>query len=302
MENKIIFINPRSAGSNRIIDFFNEKNINYMIINNQNSIASLIKKNIRQGHLDYIVCGGDGTINNFIHQYMDIPEELRSKLSVGFFPSGTANDLSNELKISHNIEKAYDQLRKRKLKKIDMVKVNDSYFITGGGFGVSADVVNDVNMLYALIENPLIKSLKKHLYFFSIAKKLLLGFKTIKNPRINGKRVKGRFIGSFIQNQPKTGKEFLISPNSKNDDGFIEMFLVKGSKNIFTNIHLLYIFSMGKQINHKRCIKMKFKRLNLRLKWRTYFMGDGEILDCSKNFDIKVIPKAINVYCSDEKC
>ena len=272
-----------------------------MVVNNQNSIEHIIKKGIKQGYLDYIICGGDGTINNFIHQYMNLPEGFRSKMSVGFFPSGTANDLSDELRISSNLENAYNQIMKRKLKKIDILKVNNSYFVTGGGFGVSADIVNDVNVLYTLIENPLIKKLKRQLYFFSIAKKLLFGFKTIKNPMVNGKKIKGRFIGSFVQNQPKTAKGFVISPNSKNDDGFVELLLVKGSKNIFSNIHILYIFSMGKQINHKRCIEIPFKKLNLQLKWRTYLMGDGEILDCTKNFNFKVIHDAITVYCGDEK-
>lgn len=298
-KNKIILINPKSAGTNKIIDFFNERNINYMVVNNQNSIGHLLKRGIKQGCFDYILCGGDGTINNFIDQYMTLPEDVRSKIAVGFFPAGTANDLSHELKISSDIEKAYKQLMKRKLKKIDIIKVNSSYFITGGGFGVSADIVNDVNLLYAIIENPLIKNLKKHLYFFSIAKKLFFGFKTIKNPTINGKLIRGRFVGSFIQNQPKTGRDFVISPNSKNDDGSVEMFLVRGSRNIFTNIHLLYIFSMGKHMNHKRCIRIKFKQLNLKLRWRTYFMGDGEILDCANAFDIRVIPRAIRVYYGD---
>jgi diacylglycerol kinase family enzyme len=295
-KNSIILINPKSSGADKIIDFFNDQNINYMIINNKDSLRHILEREIERGYSDYILCGGDGTISNFINQYMGLPENIRSKISVGFFPGGAANDLSRELDISSDIEEAYKQIMQRKIKKIDIIQVNNKYFITGGGFGVTADIVNDVNLLYAILANPLIKKIKRHLYFFSIAKKLIFGFRTTKNPIINGKMMLGRFVGTFIQNQPKTGKDFLISPNSKNNDGICEIFMAKGSKNMFTNIHLLYIFSMGKHMNHKRCIKISFKRISFRLRWRTYFMGDGEILDCSRIFNLKVIHKAISVY------
>src|SRR5699024_5799148 len=79
-----------------------------------------------------IVAGGDGTINEVIKGIA--PHEHRPR--VGIIPAGTTNDFARALAIPRDIKKAVNIiLVENNVKPLDIVQVNDHYFvnIVGGG-------------------------------------------------------------------------------------------------------------------------------------------------------------------------
>src|SRR5690554_5372482 len=78
--------------------------------------------------LDYeniIVAGGDGSL----HQVINKMTEKNIKKPLAIIPAGTANDLATHLKMPGNYLKCIDIIENKKLKHIDLAKINSKIFI-----------------------------------------------------------------------------------------------------------------------------------------------------------------------------
>ncbi len=86
---------------------------------------------------DYIIfSGGDGTFNDICNC---ISNETNRPI-IGYIPSGTANDIAKNLKISKNIKKALKIILNGKVIKHDVGKINDRYFMYVCGCGTFTSV------------------------------------------------------------------------------------------------------------------------------------------------------------------
>lgn len=86
--------------------------------------------------------GGDGTVNETVTGLAEQP--FRPDFS--FIPFGTVNDLARSLGISLNPEEAVEQLANLIPQKLDVGKVNDSYFIDVVAIGAIPTAVQDVSV------------------------------------------------------------------------------------------------------------------------------------------------------------
>ena len=75
--------------------------------------------------------GGDGTFSEVVK---GIGEEKEAP-TLGFIPSGTVSDMANNYNIPRNIKKAIDVCVNGNKTKIDVCKINDSYFAYVCGLG-----------------------------------------------------------------------------------------------------------------------------------------------------------------------
>lgn len=88
------------------------------------------------------VMGGDGTVNEGVNGIAK--EELRPNL--GIIPLGTVNDLGRALGIPLDPEEAIRMLPHAVTKKLDIGKVNDSYFIDVISIGKIPEAVKNVGV------------------------------------------------------------------------------------------------------------------------------------------------------------
>jgi len=284
MKNTFIIVNPKSFKSNDVINYLNSKGLNYELSYNKEDMENLLNK-IEEGYKKFVICGGDGTINKFINAFMKIPEGFRKRISVGIIPCGRANDLARAIKIPINVEKAFNVIEENGTKKIDLIKVNNSYFITGGGLGLPAEIVNDVDNI------KLIKRIfGESIYFWITLKKFIFGYRGIEE-------IKNRLLAIYVLNQSFIGKRFDIAPEAKNNDGYLDVKIVKMPPTFLSNFKTLSYGSKGKIDELYWVIKKKTKNLIINLKEPSYFMGDGELLEKSKQFTIEVVPEGINISC-----
>lgn len=86
---------------------------------------------------DYIIfSGGDGTFNDICN----CVSNSNKRPILGYIPSGTANDIAKNLKISRNIKKALDVIINGKVIKHDVGMINDRYFMYVCGCGTFTSV------------------------------------------------------------------------------------------------------------------------------------------------------------------
>lgn len=287
MNKEIVIINKNTNGADKAIDFFTNKN-NILFTDENNDLSEALKNKISNGYDSFIICGGDGTINHFINSYMKLTENTRKNLKIGIIPCGRANDLARKLKIPFNINEAYEIIKNNKLKKIDIIQVNEKFFITGGGFGLPAEVIKDVNKHSKKTSNKL---LKDFMYYFSVLKKVFIKY--------SGAEIKGinqKLMFFAVCNQNFIGKRFLLSPDSINYDGLFEVCYIPKPRNPISGFLVVQKVIKGKHINENGCINKKVKSLEIELEQKDWFMADGELLDFNDKFKFKIIPKSINIF------
>ena len=287
MSESLIFVNPSSRYSKGVVKYFDSKKLQYCFIKNINDTKKILTLKINKGIKRFIICGGDGTINAIVNILMKLPKNERKSVKLGIIPSGRANDLANHLKIPKEVDKALEKSKRGGIKKLDIIKVNGHYFLTGGGIGLPAKVIKET--LSQSSKNQIIsKILGRRIYSYHVFRELTKGCEGITNVRLNNNKLDGNFMAICILNQPFIGKKFKLSQKSKNNDGFIELCFVNKSPSKNGDIETVRKISRGEVSSLKNVKVLKIKKTNLNFKRSQDFMGDGEILCRSKNFSIEL--------------
>jgi YegS/Rv2252/BmrU family lipid kinase len=83
-----------------------------------------------------LVAGGDGTVDNVVNHM----EKLNINLPISVLPTGTANDFAKFLGIPQDVEKACEQILNSTVKKVDIGKINDKFFVNVASTGLFTDI------------------------------------------------------------------------------------------------------------------------------------------------------------------
>ncbi|MBL1225254.1 diacylglycerol kinase family lipid kinase [Enterococcus sp. BWR-S5] len=100
------------------------------------------KQAAEEGYDAYFVMGGDGTVNEGISGLAEVDE----RPAFGFFPLGTVNDLARALGISMDPKEAIQQVVDYQTKKLDIGKINQSYFMNVVAIGAIPETLNETSV------------------------------------------------------------------------------------------------------------------------------------------------------------
>lgn len=248
------------------------------------SVPKILRYAIKNKFNLVIAAGGDGTVNSMINAAMKIKKNERDKLSFSALPCGKANDLARSFNLVGDLNSCLSKIINGKIKKLDIIKVNHKYFITGGGFGLPAYVVKEKEKC------PFFKS--DLVYVYSVLRVFLRGYQGL-NININGEKMKKLMLVS-VMNQPFIGKRFFLSPDSKMTDSYFEVCILKKRAPLLGDLLILGKVLKRAHLEEKGSRLVKLKRLRVRLDKKMHFMGDGELLEYSNKFDFEIVPKSLN--------
>ena len=163
-----------------------------------------------------VIAGGDGSIcfgiNQIINQYKG-----NSKPLIGYIPAGTASILQIEMQIEKKAKEIYKTLVSENSKKINLVKINDSYFFLMAGIGFDSEIVRSINT-----------NIKKYLGKIIFALKSLQHFIFLKNKKMQVE-IDGQVINA----------DWVLVTNSKYYAG---PYSITKQTNIFDQKVIIYIF------------------------------------------------------------
>lgn len=220
--------------------------------------------------------GGDGTINRVLNGIVGTENTL------GFIPYGTGNDFYRYQK-----EQGIDGFE-----KIDLVRINDKYFINVACFGIDADIANEDDIIHS---NWIPKSQRYNvgvLYHF-------LKYKARRmQVLIDGEEIAKEFTTIAVCNAKYYGGGYKIGPNSDLKDGVIEVYLVDK----LNKINMARLILSMKDAGHEKSSKVRkitTKSLSISSDTPVSCNIDGEALTAS-NFEIEVIPGGIDIYYNQE--
>jgi diacylglycerol kinase (ATP) len=287
MTKQIIIVNPKSNNAKKVIRYLDSEKIAYYL-------SDMLKKKINEGFKEFVICGGDGTINRLVNLVMKLPEKERSSIKIGIVPCGRANDLARYLDIPLDVRAAFERLDENNTKRIDLIKVNDNYVITGGGIGLPSETVEDVdNFSTSFLGKYLKKPLGDSIYFIFTMKKFIFGYKGVE---IMSKESSKKHLAIYVLNQPFIGKRFYLAPEAKNDDGQLHIKIVEIPPTFGNHFKTLTNGLKGDLDELKWVKGKKSRKIIINLNEPLSFMGDGELLKPNKKIQIEIVPKAITIF------
>jgi YegS/Rv2252/BmrU family lipid kinase len=184
----------------------------------------LAKQAAEEGCDMVVALGGDGTVHEIINGLMQVPADKRPLL--GVVPIGSGNDFAFSMGIQAKPDHALAQaLKAENVSAIDIGLMTDEngrteYFDNTLGAGFDAIVTIRSHKL------PIVKGFL--MYLTAVIQTILLNHNPAKTHyETEEASWDDNVLMTTICNGPREGGGFLISPDSKNDDGLMQFLIVQ---------------------------------------------------------------------------
>lgn len=208
-----------------------------------------------RSHVDAIYAlGGDGTVNECVNGIA--PEDNRPPF--GFIPLGTVNDLGRVLDIPMDEKKAVEGLTDRKIRTIDIGKINDQYFIDIVAIGSIPEAVHDV---------PIEKKTKLGPLAYVIEGAKALTEKEVHPFQFNmdGEEIEEESVLVLVALTNSVAGITTMIPEASVDDGYLHLAVVKGDS-IAEKMNLVPKIFAGKVTDDENVLYRKFTEGTISLK------------------------------------
>lgn len=242
-----------------------------------------------------VAMGGDGTAHEVMSGLMQVPEDKRPLM--GIVPIGSGNDFAYSLGLTQKSAHALAHaLKAETIETVDIGKMTDEhgaveYFDNTLGIGFDAIVTIRSHKL------PIVKGFL--MYLTAVIQTIFLNH----NPagvkiETDTESWEGRTLMVTLCNGPREGGGFMLSPNSKNNDGKMEYVIVnKVSRGMM--FRLVPEFMNGTHMRFKQISMGEFKKFSLSSDLPLYIHADGEIFTSFgsnlKKASFEIISNALRV-------
>ncbi len=232
----------------------------------------------------FVACGGSGMVNEVASGIVGFSGK---EMAILFF-GGSTGDLL-ECFPGHDFRSVSAMLAGT-VRPIDIVRVNDSYFVNVCNFGFDSKVAERANDLISKGMDP------EKAYRRGIVKALLTGRFNRINVKVDGERIgRGLMLLCTLGNGRKVGGQFICSPNAKTDDGLIEVCYIRAIS-LLHFLLMMPVYSRGELVGSKLgrhiAIYRQAREVEITAKDLTNICLDGEIL-AGTRFEVRIMPKAL---------
>ena len=277
---KHIFMINRFSLKDRVDDYVERINaaakklkLDYKIeINDENhSTEDILKKYKKSEHIIYAV-GGDGILNRVVNAIVGTKNKL------GCIPAGTGNDFNR------SIVEAFDEGDNQ----VDLIKCNNKYFINVGCFGLDAVIANDESVVH----NKFIP--RSQQYNVGVLKHFIIFRPFTFKMKWDKETSTSKLAAITVCNGRYYGGGFKVNPQGVYDDGQMDIYLIHATNRRQVLKYILKLLK-GKQETLDLVEHIKTNNFVITTEEESDGNLDGEVLT-SKEFEMRVVPKAITVY------
>ena len=240
-----------------------------------------------EGKVDMVLCsGGDGTLNHVMSAMMD----MKNKPVLSYVPAGSTNDFARGIGIPGNRSQAMKIAVKGKEFTYDVGKINDRYFNYVAAFGAFSKVS------YAT-DQELKNVLGYAAYVISAIAELPqnMAYNCHMKIETDDLTEEGDYIFGAVCNSASVGgMKLLESADVHQDDGKMELILIRAPKNIGEMNLILTALAMG-DVNSNFITFRQVTRVTFYSDENTSWTIDGEYGGDARKTEIEVIDKAITI-------
>ena len=249
--------------------------------------ASDIINELKKNKYDrLILAGGDGTVSFAINELFKNNLELKESFALGYIPVGTANILKSELKIKKEINFLVKTLTSNNIKKANVVKINNNFFLLMASSGWDAQIIQSV-------KSPIKKILGKLIFVLKGLQKMILMKNNKFTVLLNGEKIDADWV--ICCNSKYYAGHYSIN-NSNIFENKIITFIIKD----LTRIKLFYLIYIiifyGDLSIAKGVISSSLQSVSFEKKYVNIpIQVDGNYLGSFDRVDIESVDKKINL-------
>ncbi|MCX6169526.1 MAG: diacylglycerol kinase family lipid kinase [Ignavibacteriales bacterium] len=248
-----------------------------------------IIKNLNFENFDgVVVSGGDGTIFEMLNGYF--ANESAKRIPVGVIPIGRGNAFARDLDlVPERWEEAIDAILSGRTRKVDVgvftTEEKKYYFLNILGFGFVTDI--------AAIALKL-KMFGDLSYILGVLYRTIALESFNLRMEVDGKIIERENVFTEISNSRYTGKDFLMAPSAKIDDGLLDVTLLNKLSRIKVLQCLPKIFT-GTHVQMKEVETFKVKRIKIETIPAKILTPDGQLMG-STPIEVECLHDAIEVF------
>lgn len=303
MKKWIVIVNPNAGGGKcgrdwpKIEELLLKTKLDFESILTERKLHAMVlsRKFIQQGHKNFIVVGGDGTLHEVINGIFSQEGIKTTEITLGVIPVGTGNDWSRMFGIPRQYKEAIQTLITGNTFIQDIGRVlynhNDKkiqrYFLNIAGMGFDAMIAQKSNDLKEKGKSG------KLLYFWNILIGLF-GYKYFPaSVNVDGEISECDIFSMNIGICKFSGGGMKQVPNAIADDGIFDLTIIKkiGRFNVIKSLPMLY---NGKIIKHPKVMTLNGKKIKVESDMKVFLETDGESLGHSP-FEFDIIPRSLTV-------
>lgn len=247
-----------------------------IIINDTPEEAKNACKQFKDTEYVITAIGGDGSINLVLNDIVDTNNIL------AYIPIGTGNDFYRA-----SLEEFDNGIH-----TTDLIKINDRYFINVACFGIDADIANDDNFIH----NNLIPQSMRYdagvVYYFLTYKGRKLKIEYDNNT------IEKDVTTVVVANSKYYGGGYKVAPNSKIDDGKMEVYIVDKLNKVKMASIILSMKNAG-HLNNPALHTINTNKLTISSDHIFKANIDGEAIE-SDRFEIELIENRFRIDLNKE--
>lgn len=257
--------------------------------------TELAKQAAEEGCDLVVALGGDGTVHEVMNGLMQIPADRRPVM--GVVPIGSGNDFAYAMGITTKSPQALaNALKAEDIQTVDVGLMTDEhghkeYFDNTIGIGFDTVVTIRAHKLF-LVKGFL-------MYLTAVLQTIILNHRPAKMQiETESRKWEEELLMLTLCNGQREGGGFMLSPNSKNDDGMME-FVTVGKLSRLAMLRLLPEFIKGTHMRFKQVRMGESRIMKISSDLPLYIHADGEIYTSfgsnlhSASFEI--VPGALRV-------
>lgn len=229
----LIVINPAAGRSsydkrlNLLERKLNEASINFEHYftehGNVGNLASKIAEN--PAITEVFVMGGDGTLNYVVNEIHGM------NLPISIVSNGTGNDSVKSIHGVLDFDKQVEIAIHGIVRKFDLGRCNERYFVNGVGIGFDGEVVKE------MVERG--DKQGSHMDYLLTVLRIVAGFKEQKLQfSMDGLSFEKKILLMTISNGTTFGGGFIINPKAKTNDGLLDVCIINEISSIKRFWHL----------------------------------------------------------------
>jgi len=294
---KIFYLNNPASGNKNGTKYyplinkeFDRQNIEHESVQTEYAGHGIeIIKNLDFEKYDGIAAaGGDGTLFEVINGYF--ANKSARRIPIGTIPIGRGNAFARDLDlVPERWTESISAISSGKTKKVDAGTFTTGeskyYFINILGFGFVTDIASTAFKLRMLGDLSYVFGV-----FYRTAGLQSYNLKM----EVDGKLIERENVFVEISNTRYTGKDFLMAPSAKLDDGLLDVTLLNKLSRVKVLLCLPKIFK-GTHIQMKEVETFKAGHLKIETGSPKLLTPDGQLMG-STPIVVECIPRAIEVF------
>ena len=243
-----------------------------------------------------IIVGGDGSLNKAL------PSLVGTDTALGVLPAGTSNVWAQELGLPglswtrwKALEESAHRLAKGDVRRVDVGKCNEKFFLLWSGIGIDAFIVHRIEPR---------KQWEKNFTLVRYGASAVWSASQWQGVDIrvlaDGMQVEGKFMLVEVSNiRLYAGGLAKLSPKANLDDGLMELWLFDGES---VNDVLQQAWSLwsGRHVESDRVKFVQFSQIVLESDTPIYLQMDGEPEFGGRQVAISVLPRQLKVMVPDQ--